>query len=224
MGAIVSDFPNLPQDADPARAQIYQRAYVQLFGIGLALPAQPSSTITRAQFLAHLQGLVGELIKAELTADPDNVGYGGTNAQKADAVGNAYQPNMRRFQGSNPTGYQTAAGSLPSGLVAVTNPGLAAPAFDALEFPTRRAGVRFRLTTPTAALRGEMRLVVMVPASDQLTLGNNLPGGVVPAGEVFDLIQIVGGRLLPARLYQLTIGIPFCPNSLTAADVAAAQL
>lgn len=226
MGAIISDFPSLPQDANPHRVQHFQQCYATLLGLGLTLPLQPASTVTRAQLLAHLQVLAGQIIKDELTNNPDSVDYAGTNAATADNIGKAYAtPQGRRWPGSHPTGYQVAAGSTALGLVLLTNPGLVDPGFLGAAFADLPAGngvIRFRNTTATVALQGRVRQITLVVASGQIGLAGPLP--VIPAvGDVLDL-GLTSPPLNVARISQILRGFPFAPNALTTADIAAAKL
>jgi len=106
MGAIVSDFPSLPADADPNRAARYAGVYSDLAVRGLSIPVTASDAITRAALLAHLQTLAGVIIKAELQADPQALYSGAaTDALKATAISDGYTKVDARtgatvFQGS----------------------------------------------------------------------------------------------------------------------------
>lgn len=226
MGALVSDFASLPLDADPRRVEQYQRAYAALVHLGLPLPGPTPEAVTRAVLLAHLQAQAGAIIKAELAGNPDAVDYAGTDAATAVNIGVAYTlANGQRWPGANLTGYQTAAGSTALGLVMLTNPGLADPLLLGATFAGLSAGnglIRFRLATATVALRGIIRQVVTVPATNQLGMATPLPA--VPAvGDILD-IGLVAPPLNICRVSQVLRGFPFAPNALTAADIAAAKL
>lgn len=226
MGAIVSNFPQLPADADPNRVAVYAAVYSDLTRLGLALPATPANAITRADLLAHLQGLVGQIIKDELTNNPEVLDYAGTDANTANEINRPYQPpSGRRWPGSNQTGYRTIVGSTLLGLSAELNPGGGDPGFLGPVFSDvvpSQGVIRFRLATTTVALRGQARIITLVPASNQLALSNPLPV-IPPAGEIFDIGQVHPTIVLPPRFGQIS-RVPFCPNALTAADIAAAKL
>lgn len=243
MGAITSDFPSLPVEAaslptgdpDPvvAAAQLkaknarlveYANVYADLVRIGQAVPAQASNVVTRAQLLAHLQGLAGAIIKADLLADPDATYGGNTDAQIAAAIDKPYVlGGVHRIPGSSPTGYQVAAGSTVGGLVLVTNPGLAAPGLLALNLPGV-ALVRFRAGAAVAQVlnRGVFMPVLLTPLDNTITLSAPLPG-LPTVGDVCDL-----GFVTPAqqggRLGRILVGLPFVPNVLTTADITAAKV
>jgi hypothetical protein len=247
MGQIVSDFPSLPAEAaslptgdpDPkvaaaqlaaraARLTEYANVYADLVRLGFAVPAQASNVVTRAQLLAHLQGLAGAIIKAEIATDPDSVYTGApTDAQLAQLVAAPYTPGgVRRFPGSSLTGYQVAAGSTAAGLVLVTNPGLGAPGLLALAAAgLLGAGlIRFRAgaAVATVANRGAFTAVQLVPADNALTLATPLPG-VPTVGDVCDLGLVVQLQQRP-RINQVLAGLPFAPNVLTTADITAAKV
>jgi hypothetical protein len=227
MGAILSDFPSLPLDAAPDRVAIYTRIYAELTALGLAVPGTGAGAITRAALLLHLQGLVGQIVKDELLANPETLDYAGTDAATAVEVNRPYTPpNGRRWPGSNLTGYRTIAGSTLLGLVAETNPGGLDPGFTGVIFEglaNANAVIRFRQTTATVVLRGVGRLIVLAAASNQLNLAGPLPA--IPAvGDVFDVGQVHPSIVLPPRLNQIWRRIPCTPNTLTAADVTAAKV
>jgi hypothetical protein len=226
MGSLVSDFPSLPPDADPRRIEQYQRAYGALSHLGLPLPAPAPETVTRAVLLAHLQAQAGAIIKAELAGNPDGVDYAGSDAATAVNIGVAYALlNGQRWPGANLTGYQTAVGTTALGLVVLTNPGLADPLLLGAAFAGLAAGnglIRFRLVTGTVALRGVIRQIATVPATNQLGLATPLPA-VAAVGDVFD-IGLVAPPLNICRVSQVLRGFPFAPNALTAADITAAKL
>lgn len=224
MGAIVSDFPSLPLDADPQRVAAYTAAYADLTRLGLAVPAQAANVVTRAQFLAHLQGLAGAIIKAELAGDPDGVYTGGpTDAQLAQLIASPYTlGGVRRFPGSNATGYQVAAGSTVAGLVLVLNPGLGPPGLLALSGLQGAGLVRFRATAATVANRGQFTAVQLVPSDTAITLATPMPG-VPTVGDICDLGLVAAPQQRP-RLNQVLAGLPWSPNLLTTADITAAKV
>lgn len=225
MGAITSDFPSLPQDADPRRVYEYTQAYKSLTEQGLALPAQSVATVTRAQLLAHLQALAGTVIRAELDSDPEARGYSGdTNAQAAARIVAPFAPvAIRRFPRTSQTGYELIAGSTTGALVATVVGGAAALFTTSLVdegIVSTDAIIRFRANTTTVGLRGRMFRLVDVLAADTLAQAPLLP--VLPAvGDVFDIVQTRLAQL-PPRLGQF-LRIPYAPNVLTAADIAGAR-
>lgn len=226
MGALVSDFPSLPLDADPRRVEQYQRCYTALTHLGLPIPGPAPEVVTRAVLLAHLQTHAGAIIKTEIAVNPDGVDYSGPDAATAVNIGVAYAlANGQRWPGANLTGYQTAAGSTALGLVVLTNPALADPLLLGAAFGGLAAGngvVRFRLATGTVALRGVIRQIALVPATNQLGMATPLPA--LPAvGDILD-IGLVSPPLNICRVSQVLRGFPFAPNALTAADIAAAKL
>lgn len=228
MGSLTSDFPALPLDADPDRVSLYAKVYADLVAQGIALPAQASNIITRAQLLAHLQAVAGAIIKAELDNDPEARGYGGAadDDSRAILLRSEFAPNVAsRWPGASALGYSVVA-STTAGLQA-TIAGGGAPGFDALlnnpltgTFPT--VYLRFRNTTPTVALRGKFVRIDSVPAADQLAFAVQAPGAP-PAGNIFD-IGFIRPTTLPPRIALLLRGIPYCPNLLDAADIASAKV
>jgi hypothetical protein len=227
MGSILSDFPSLPQDADPNRVARFTLIYGELTFLGLALPGTPANAITRAALLAHLQALAGQLIKDELTGNPETLDYAGTDAATALEINRAYTPpNGRRWPGSNLTGYRTIAGSTVLALVAETNPGGLNPAFGSAVFDglaQLNGVIRFRLTTATVALQGVPRIVSLIAGANQLNLAGPLPA--IPAvGDIFDIGQVHPTIILPPRLNQILRRLPCSPNTLTAADITAAKV
>jgi hypothetical protein len=223
MGAIVSDLPQLPGDADPDRVRLYTGIYADLTALGLALPAQAANAVTRAQLLAHLQGIIGAAVKAELAGDPDGVGYAGGDAAKAVAIATSYVlGGVRRFPGTNLTGYQVAAGSTVAGVAALTNPGLANPAFLSVNGLALVGAIRFRLTAATVANRGVVMPILAAPTDNTLTFSAPLPGAPT-VGDIFDIGLAVPPRQA-ARLNQILARIPHAPNALTVADITAAQV
>lgn len=228
MGAIVQDFPSLPADAAPERVAVFAAVYSDLQSRGFALPVQAANVVTRAQLLAHLQGIVGELVKQELAGDPDSVDYASAADDGARAVllCKSYEPSGRRFPGSHPTGYRIVAGSTVSGLVLATNPGAANPGFlaPALAGLAGAAVVRFRKTAAVTVVanRGAFMSVLNVASDNTLVMAAPYPAA--PAvGDICD-VGILSAPQLPGRLNQLLRRIPFAPNELTAADVTAAKV
>lgn len=227
MGAIVSDFPDLPADgATPAEIAARQRAYAgvyeDLVELGIPVPAQAADVITRAQLLAHLQAQAGALIKAELAGDPDGRGYSAGAAAAADELVADYVPgNVVRLPASHPTGYRCAAGSTDTGLVLVQSPGGGAPGLLAVK-GLASAMIRFRLTAGTVANRGQVMTIKAVPNDTTITLDAPLPG-VPTVGDILD-VGLVRPRRLPGRLGQILRRFPYAPNALTAADVTAAKV
>lgn len=228
MGAIVQDFPSLPVDAAPDRVATFTLVYAELVARGFAVPAQAPNVVTRAQLLAHLQGIVGELVKQELAGDPDGIDYGSAADDGARAVllCRAYEPAGRRYPGSHPTGYRIVAGSTASGLVLATNPGAANPGFlaPALSGLAGAGVVRFRKTAAVTVVanRGAFMSILNVASDNTLVMAAPYPAA--PAvGDICD-IGILSAPQLPPRLNQLLRRIPFAPNELTAADVTAAKV
>ena len=226
MGAITSDFPNLPQDGDARRIRKYDNVYATLAGLGLSVPAQPADVITRAQLLAHLQGLVGQLVATEISNDPESLGYSGfTDEQIADAMHIEFPANVPNpLPLSNPLGYTITAATINGMQAEVTGGG--DPGFDALK--DSLAGIirqavyaRFRNDTLTPVLRGQFVRLDDAPSSNQVTFAVAAPG-VPPVGNTFDLSLFKPLRLPPRMLVLLT-RIPYCPNRLTAADIAGAR-
>jgi len=225
MGSLVSDFPQLPLDADPKRAVIYSAVYSDLAALGIPLPAESSDVVTHAQLLAHLQAQAGAIIKAELTGDPDSIGYAGApdDATRAQLLCNAYVlATARRWPGSSLTGYQVAAGSTQAGLVVVTNPGLANPLLTTLNGLATAASVRFRASAAAQANRGVMMPIQVVPTDTTLTFAVPLPALPV-VGDIFDIGLTIPPRQ-EAKLSQLLTRFPFAPNLLTAADITSAKV
>lgn len=70
MGAMVSDFPALPQDEDEDRATGFGAVYAQFKARNVPLPQEDPTKVKRATVLGLLQTVGGALIKAELAADP----------------------------------------------------------------------------------------------------------------------------------------------------------
>lgn len=223
MGAIVSDFPQLPADA-PGQAGVYAKVYDDLTVLGLALPAQQPNVVTRAQLLAHLQALAGAIIKAELAGDPDGVGFGAaSDAQAATLICNPYiLGTSRRFPNSSLTGYQAIAGSTAAGIVAGLNPGLGNPLLLAVSGLAGAGAIRFRQSAATVANRGVVLPIQIVPTDTTLTLAVPLPG-VPTVGDIFD-IGLVAPPQQPPRLHQILRRFPYLPNLLTPADITAAKV
>lgn len=224
MGAIVSDFPNLPADA-PGQAGLFQKVYDDLTALGIALPAQAANVATRAQVLAHLQAQAGALIKAELAGDPDGVGFGGAADDAARATllcGPYVLATARRYPNSSLTGYQAIAGSTVAGLVVGLNPGLGNPTLLSLSGAAGAAAIRFRQTAATVANRGVIVPVQLVPTDTTLTLAVPLPG-VPTVGDIFDIGLVTPPQQM-ARLAQILRRFPYAPNLLTPADVTAAKV
>lgn len=69
MAAIKSDFPNLPDDKDPNQAVIFRGILNGLEARGIPLPDKSPKTLKRADMLAHLQTIAGDLIRKDLDAD-----------------------------------------------------------------------------------------------------------------------------------------------------------
>ena len=228
MGAIVSDFPQLPQDADADRVGIYTKVYESLTSLGLALPAQAPGVVTRAQLLAHLQQLAGEIIKTEIQNDPETRGYGGfTDAQIADALAREFAPAVpTRFPGTDPAGYVVTA-STTAGLQA-TIVGGGVPNFNTIlkdqVFGNLRAAlyIRFRNNTTTVALRGRFGRIDDAPSADQLVFAVQAPLAP-PAGNIFD-VGFLRAPVLRPRLAEILRRFPFAPNAITDADVSAAKV
>jgi hypothetical protein len=222
MGQVTFDFPGLPADAAPSRATVYAAVYADLTAKGFAVPGIAANVITRAQLLAHLQTLAGQLIKDELNNDPEQLYTGGpTNAQLANILTGDFVPLVaRRLQAANVTGYRVVAGTTLTGLVLVQNPSLADPAF--LSVPGIDAAlVRFRQTATDPLLRGATMSIKLAAANNTLTLDAPLP--VVPTvGDILDVGTIRAARL--AGRYCQVMSLPFAPNSLTAANVAEAKV
>jgi hypothetical protein len=226
MGAILSDFPQLPIDAHPQRVALYTRVYDDLTALGLALPVQPANTISRAQLLAHLQGLAGSIVKAELLADPESRYTALSDAQIANVISKEFAPNVAsRFPGSNVGGY-TVLTSTTAGLTAEMTGG-GVPNFDTLLFDVTtgnmRASVylRFRNSTTTVALRGKFGRIDDAPSASALTFAIASPIAP-PAGNVFDIGYLRPVLLIP-RLAEILRRLPHSPNELTTADITAAK-
>lgn len=228
MGSIVSDFPSLPSDAHPDRVRIYTKAYGALALRGLALPGTPAASITRAAFLAHLQALVGQLIKDEITNDIEARGYSGqSDAQLVVLMRSTFAVvNPARLAGADPAGYVVTASTsngmqatVVGGAVANFNTLMLEPVSGLLKGAIY---ARFRMNTTTPVLRGRLVRLDGAPAVDQLTFAGQQPGAP-PVGNVFD-IGTFRPNELPARFHAVLIGIPFCPNELSAADIAGAKV
>lgn len=89
MAKLISDFPLLPGDSDPAKFLIYDFVYEQLLSLGLPVPATSPILITRAELLDHLQKEAGKLLKEELkkAAKPD---YSGKTDEEQTDLFNGY--------------------------------------------------------------------------------------------------------------------------------------
>ena len=223
MGAIVSDFPQLPPDV-AGQAGLYQKVYDDLTALGIALPAQLANVVTRAQLLAHLQAQAGAIIKAELAGDPDGVGFGAaTDAQAATLICSPYiLATSRRFPNSNLTGYQAIAGSTAAGVVAGLNPGLGNPLLLAVSGLAGAGALRSRQSAATVANRGVVLPIQLVPTDTTLTLAVPLPG-IPTVGDIFDL-GLIAPPLQSPRLHQILKRFPYLPNLLTTADITAAKV
>lgn len=228
MAAIVSDFPQLAQDADPNRVAIYTGVYADLTALGLAVPATPANVITRAALLLHLQTLAGQIVNDELTTDPDERDYAGAanDAARASLINAPFLPAfLRRFPGTGV--YRTTAGSTDTSLTLVETPGATDPGFTTI--PGLAANInnlvlRFGPLTTTVALRGVFRRVTAIAADNILTLQPANPLPVAPG--LLDICRVGLARnlgTLRARLSAITVRLPFCPNDMTAADITAAQ-
>jgi hypothetical protein len=226
MGAIVNGFDNLPADADPNRAALYARVYADLTALGLTLPAQTADTITRAQLVAHLRALAGQLVKDELTNDPEGRGYGPlTNAQVAAILHEEFaETTPQRLDGSHATGYRVVAPVDARIIMLERNPGGGAPGFDTFMVKNGNvvtAYLRFRNSATTVANRQVFRRVDVLQNGNGLVMTSPFPG--VPAvGDICDLghpnLRPIAGRL--ARVLRR---FPYAPNALDAADVAGAR-
>lgn len=231
MPTIAFTFPTLPADADPNRVDFYQRTYKALQRKGLAVPGTEADQISRADLLLHLQTVAGQIVRDELDNDPANRGYGAlSNADAATAINEHYMAVNgapgQRFPEANQQGYVTLAGSTDVALLAERRPSGGDPGFDTFllastGIPRPDAFIRFRMVTPTVGLRGKLAKVQAVTASNAIALGTKSPI-VIPAGEIFDL-----GRpfpdILPPRLVDVLLGVPWGPRQLTEADIAAAR-
>jgi hypothetical protein len=109
MAKIVSDFPGLLLESDLTAPTLYQLIYYQLTRMGLAVPATPADSITRAELLDTLQTHAGKLLKDEITVDPVGVGYAG----KTDAEIYALVQTHRAIVGEGPTRLSVLWQSLP---------------------------------------------------------------------------------------------------------------
>lgn len=69
MAAIKSDFASLPPDGDETQAAAFASVLSELRGRKWPLPAGDAKTLNRAAMVAHLQGIAGTIIAAELAAD-----------------------------------------------------------------------------------------------------------------------------------------------------------
>jgi hypothetical protein len=69
MSAIKSDFASLPPDGDPTQAAAFAAVLTELRGRKWPLPAGDAKTLKRADMVAHLQGIAGAIIAAELKED-----------------------------------------------------------------------------------------------------------------------------------------------------------
>jgi len=89
MGQVNSDFPQLPQDGDSHRIEVFTAVYEQLTAMGLPTPGPSPAQISRAQLLNHLQKEAGKIVKQELqkTANPD---YSGKTDEEQTALINDY--------------------------------------------------------------------------------------------------------------------------------------
>lgn len=226
MGAITTGFDLVPIEGTPAAVRAYEGVYEDLGALGLALPAQGAGVVTRAQLVAHLRGLVGDLVKGEIDTDSEGI-YGGlTNAQIATLIGSEYAPRVPdRFPGADPAGYVVTASSR-NGLQA-TVVGGGVPGFDALLVNSvtgllkTTIYIRFRNNTTTALLRGRHARLDGAPSPDTLTFAVEAPAAP-PAGNVFD-VGFLRGETIPPRLVRVLARLPFAPNQLTEADIIGAR-
>lgn len=228
MGAILSDFPQLPADGNPDRVALYTAVYADLTALGLTVPPQAANVVTRAQLLAHLRQLAGDIIKAEILADPEARNYGGlTDAQIAESVASEFAPNVPAlWPGADPAGYVVTA-STTAGLQATIVGGGAAGFDTLLKNPVTgllRAAIyiRFRNTTTTVALRGRFGRIDDAPAGNQLVFAVAAPLAP-PAGNIFD-VGFLRPNVLPPRLASILRRLPYCPNAVTDADITAAKV
>lgn len=227
MGAITSDFVNLPADDNPRRVLKYERVYAWLTAKGHALPAQPHDTITRAQLLAHMRALAGQLVADELTTDPENRGYGGgTNQDDADALRAVYEPPIpRKLNGSNLQGYRTKAASTDMVLVAERWQNGNNPDFVNVTAPNgeeiRGVFIKFHPNTSNVALRGKRFKLDLATDSETLAFARRIPINV-DAGERF-FLAAHRREVRTARVFEVLKTMPYAPNELTADDVAGAR-
>jgi hypothetical protein len=230
VGAIVSDLPQLAADNAPDRIQRYEGVYADLIALGLVVPAFPANVISRVTLLAHLQGLIGEAVKAELLADPDEIynGASPTDAVLAARISDPYDlPFLRRFPGTGV--YRCAVGTTAASLTLVEIPGAIAPDFASIPGLANnmlQLLVRLGPLTNTIALRGVFRRISAIGApTNILALTTALP--VAPS--LTDIVRIGvapqdGNFRMAARLSQFLTRIPYAPNALTAADITAAKV
>jgi len=89
MAKIISEFPQLPDKNHSDWPSVYVSVYEQLAEIGAAVPAIPSTDISRAQLLDHLQTEAGKFLKTELKkkVKPD---YSGKTDDEQLALINGY--------------------------------------------------------------------------------------------------------------------------------------
>lgn len=224
MGAILYDFPSLPADNDPEKTRLYAGVYADLQALGLPVPAAAPAVISRAALVAHLQAQAGELIKGELTADPDGVYTGGPDdTELARRISNDYvPPQARRFPGSHPSGYVVQAGSTANVITLLQNPGLGNPGFLGMNGLSPAVALRFRNNVAAVANRGAHMRLLSVNADTVLALEAPFPA-VPVVGDICDLGFALPERL-PARLGQILRRFPYGPNALTRDDVTAAKV
>jgi hypothetical protein len=207
MGNITSDFTLLPADADPNRVALYANIYADLTALGLGVPVTASNVITRANLLAFLQRVVGQLIKDELSNDPAILDYTGGDASLRNQVCANLEPNL------NNTTYMLAAVSTTTVIT------LTGANFHLIPILVG-ASVKFKRNTPSVALQSVTAEVLSV-LPDSITLVTALP----VSAAIGDRFKFIDKRIKRrARLNELTVGIPHCPNDLTTADITAAKV
>lgn len=207
MGALTSDFPNLPADADPNRAALYAKVYADLTTLGLALPGTASSLITRAALLAHLQGIAGQLIKDDLANDTAGLDFAGADASLRNQMCQNIDPNV------NGIVYTLIAVSTTTVITFVGG------GFDLIPNLVG-ASIKWKRNTPTVALQSVVADILSV-TSNSITLNAALPT-IASIGDKFKLIDKRYKRR--TRINELTVGLPYCPNDLTTADITAAKV
>lgn len=220
MGAIVSDFPELPIDSI-GRIGPFSQVFNFLDRRGQS-PGWDPSTVTRAVVLADLQTYAGKLIQDEMLLDPEGRGYAGlTDQQAANRFQRQYFDAPSKIDGANNQGYRALVGSTDLGCNAERWQNGGGPNFVNVIGDNEQVYVRFRPQTLTVALQRLFIKVQHVTDATTLNFAARLPAAVA-ADDRFDLVNPRGSKN-PPRSVVILGGLPFVLNELTAADIAAAR-
>lgn len=247
MGAITTKLESAPDPSevpfDPATnvkeekdanqaAREKNKAFVRKFigeivAKGIAAPAKEPGDLSKEELHLYLQKVIGDRIKTELSSDPLELGY--ANMSNDDVAAMLNEPLV--MSGKKMSGTHVMEIIAPLDLQVITLARAKGMAVDLRPLGDNLRGKILRIDKAGKGAKAAAKLEVAPEGRQEKLITSNLTNKVELAlpletlPELGDIVVIIDNdtSILPSRIHQILIGIPFAPNVVTADDVGAAR-